>query len=453
MRRYRSVAAAVVCALASVLPAQADERLEALTERWYAIEAIVFHRVDTTPADSPEHLYRTEPRSVPAGIRAIAADAPGFAYDLDPLTRATLEFPTLSLNCPEAEDTSRPRTAGVPAWYQPVLLDDGGITDPAAKETPPGTASEFPGDAAPQPTANEDAHATGQPANKPTIPPRAGFPYNPCRPSGGEIDGSSESDPDADDADASRPGNATRENCPPVSFDVPVPPAQSRLLCGLPPGQPPPAISPRLEPHPLLDWLNAVRRFENELRGDSYRAITRGVRLRREANRIKNAGHLRLLWHGRWIQPAPPRNAPEPLLIQAGRRDRGVHELEGTFDITLGRYLHFRAHLWWVSPPVPRTVAATDPSSTPEGARSRPDSPPSEGIEYMVLRESRAMRSGTLHYLDHPVLGILVRADPVAAPRWLVEALARISHQLPAADADVSRLRGLPSFDTEQGGD
>jgi hypothetical protein len=33
-----------------------------------------------------------------------------------------------------------------------------------------------------------------------------------------------------------------------------------------------------------------------------------------------------------------------------------------------------------------------------------------------VLREQRRMRSGELHYEDHPRLGVLVLVTPVAAP-------------------------------------
>ena len=63
--RYRSVAAGGLCALTSVLPLSAAERLEALTESWYSVEAIVFKRVAATPANSPEHLvpHRAAQRS------------------------------------------------------------------------------------------------------------------------------------------------------------------------------------------------------------------------------------------------------------------------------------------------------------------------------------------------------------------------------------------------------
>ena len=158
--------------------------------------------------------------------------------------------------------------------------------------------------------------------NEPTVPQLDGLPYDACIPTGPETGGSNDPRPNTGTLDAFGPEAATGDLCPPVSFDIPVAPAQSRALCSLPPGQPPPAIEPVLEPHPLLDWLNAVRRFENRLHGDSYRAVMAGTTLGRQANRIRNSGQLRLLWHGRWTQRVPPRNAPEPLLIQAGRRGR-----------------------------------------------------------------------------------------------------------------------------------
>jgi len=40
---------------------------------------------------------------------------------------------------------------------------------------------------------------------------------------------------------------------------------------------------------------------------------------------------------------------------------------------------------------------------------------------YTRLEQSRRVRSGELHYIDHPELGVLVRVTPVAAPELLLE--------------------------------
>ena len=45
------------------------------------------------------------------------------------------------------------------------------------------------------------------------------------------------------------------------------------------------------------------------------------------------------------------------------------------------------------------------------------------GLRYMELSESRRVRSGDLHYLDHPKFGIIVRIDTIEIPQELESAL------------------------------
>lgn len=395
-----------LCGLAGFPPQAAAGLGDDLTAGWYTVEAIVFRRAGVIEADSGEHLYRTGERSVPAGIRSIDAGAATNAHDLSPLALATLEFPTLSFDCPAPARPYRP--AGVPAWYQPALPDTGAGSDRRDSQSPSAT-----------PTGGQPPRATAGVAH----PVADGFVRNACVPAGPDLESPAGDLSNTGAPHAPPPGSGTGEPCPPAPFDIPMAPGKSTALCRPQTGQPPPPIEPVLEPHPLLDRLSAAHRFRARLRERSYRAGTNGAILRREANRIRRAEDLRLLWHGRWTQPVPPRSAPQPLLIQAGRRTRGVAELEGTFSVTLGRYLHFHARLWQAGPPVPRPIQAADPSPAMHGPPSAAESPPTPGkVLHMALEESRVMRSGTLHYLDHPVLGVLVRADPVQAPRWPVDA-------------------------------
>ena len=39
---------------------------------------------------------------------------------------------------------------------------------------------------------------------------------------------------------------------------------------------------------------------------------------------------------------------------------------------------------------------------------------------YLAFEQHRRMRSGELHYLDHPKLGVIVQVDPVAIPEELL---------------------------------
>ena len=435
------------------LPQVAADPLEDLTAGWYSVEAIVFQRTDVSQSDTTEQLYDIVPRSVPPGIRSLEAIAETNGYNLNPLALVTLEFPTLSFDCAAAGGAKPYRPPVVPAWYQPKFPDTGVQSGLPGTEVFPAVESAS--------TRRAETLAAVPPPE--TLRPRtlsggrldgSGATSDYCLRLLADIEGSVSEGSNARRAQTPNFDSATGDPCPPAFLDIPMAPGSTLPLCRLPPGQPPPRIEPVLESHPLLDWLSAARRFETGLQDGSYRAGTGGAMLRREANRIRNAGDLRLLWHGRWTQPVPPRNSPEPLLVQTGRQTDGVPELEGTFDITLGRYLHFHARLWWVNPldarnspvgnpvgPVgnPLGVAADIPvenmGSMSDDPNIGPDAPLApENVLHMVLEESRAMRSGTLHYLDHPVLGVLVRADPVEPPDWLVDASAALtgnSHQRP----------------------
>lgn len=187
--------------------------------------------------------------------------------------------------------------------------------------------------------------------------------------------------------------------------------------------RPVPEIHPVLEAHPQLDLMAAVAKLERDLslRSQSW-LDPETYQLAPDVRRIERAGLGKILFHGKWIQAVPPRDAPDPVLIQAGERlafPSAVHELEGTVGVTLGRYLHFRADLNYHAPGL-----GLEPVSIPFAASGPvlPTDLEAPGLRHMRLSESRRMRSDEVHYLDHPKLGLVVRIDPVTIPEQLVEA-------------------------------
>ena len=72
--------------------------------------------------------------------------------------------------------------------------------------------------------------------------------------------------------------------------------------------------------------------------------------------------------------------------------------MEGWIAVTVGRFVHFEVRLW---------VRLDD-------------------AKYALVNESRRLRSGEVHYLDHPVLGMIVRAGPVDIPSVLREQAERL---------------------------
>lgn len=218
----------------------------------------------------------------------------------------------------------------------------------------------------------------------------------------------------------------TYELLPPVSDGgAGINPSEEALPVRVGDAHPVPEISPILAPDPQLQFLAAMAEFERKLEDGSERwQPAENFQLTRQAARIERRGLGRVLFHGRWLQAVPPRETPEPLLVVGGQTlslAAPTPELMGTVGVTLGRYLHFKADLYFHGPglgliPV---SAVLDPTGKPI---IKSELPVAHG--YMMLSESRRMRSTELHYLDHPKLGLIVRIDPVSFPDELVERFA-----------------------------
>ncbi|PWG63215.1 CsiV family protein [Spiribacter halobius] len=78
--------------------------------------------------------------------------------------------------------------------------------------------------------------------------------------------------------------------------------------------------------------------------------------------------------------------------------------LYGTLRLYRERYLHFETDLRYRLPGEPPASVRLDEALAPD-----PDYDPA----LQVMTVSRRMRSEELHYLDHPVLGVIVRAIPL----------------------------------------
>jgi hypothetical protein len=92
----------------------------------------------------------------------------------------------------------------------------------------------------------------------------------------------------------------------------------------------------------------------------------------------------------------------------------GLYELEGKITITLARYLHTSADLVLRKPRLSIEEPALDEIEVDQlSAESQSDT---RILNNHSLKESRRMRSSTLHYLDSPELSMLVLITPYEAP-------------------------------------
>lgn len=166
------------------------------------------------------------------------------------------------------------------------------------------------------------------------------------------------------------------------------------------------------------------------------------------AKSIKLSSNYRVLMQKSWTQELEPSSKAPAILVQGGRQYGEHFELEGYLSISLERYLFVNTNLWLSSfgessgqyylPRQPISHEETDSAgfidenfeASPEYAeflRQNPDyqakkaeeafqapleSQPVERI--VVMEQTRRIRSGELHYLDHPMFGMLIRISPAA---------------------------------------
>lgn len=138
------------------------------------------------------------------------------------------------------------------------------------------------------------------------------------------------------------------------------------------------------------------------------------LKLKGEAARIKAAPELEMLLHLGWRQPGLSQNKAISVPIYDGMlegkryrkagTDAFPHRLEGTLKLVLSRYLHINTDLLYREP-------LTAGAQSTESGESLNDALTPQ-YRLFQMQQSRRMRSNELHYLDHPVLGMVVRVTP-----------------------------------------
>ncbi|MBY4677266.1 CsiV family protein [Marinobacterium arenosum] len=137
-----------------------------------------------------------------------------------------------------------------------------------------------------------------------------------------------------------------------------------------------------------------------------------------ERRRIESYSSFRVLFHGSWRQPVTSERYAQPVHIRAGQvLDNGLYELDGYITVDKGRYLHFRPDLYHsrrLSPAESSVLRSFEQQGTDDSGHVNVDS----GLHIpdfltVNLRQGRRMRSKEVHYLDHPLMGVLVLMLPL----------------------------------------
>lgn len=170
---------------------------------------------------------------------------------------------------------------------------------------------------------------------------------------------------------------------------------------------------------------------------ESYKLLNSShYQLTAELEKIAESETQRVIFHTAWRQPGLDKNLslpvyfkreiPAPPVIENENQTQENIEseqsteslktpsiLEGILRVTLARYLHLEAELT-LQNKIPELAPSDNPFSVLDNENVRKELQ-KQGVIHLK-QDRRRIRSNELHYLDHPVLGILVRMTPHKKP-------------------------------------
>jgi hypothetical protein len=237
---------------------------------------------------------------------------------------------------------------------------------------------------------------------------------------------------------------ATEETEPalPGSTDPTAAPLENELEISEPPTTPSP--------------FTVVPRSELEFRG--------------KAAYMARTGRYKTLFHESWLQTVATKGKAIPIIVDHSGDDESWPLLQGSVTFYLSRYLHLETNLWlnttgsylpaqWSMPAAPlgpksliiiqppeeessyedpllaidtqELTAVTELTTTEELALMEPQQPLSPWRHAVVLSQERRMRSTEVHYIDHPLLGVVVKISPVTEEELLQRAEAEAQLEAP----------------------
>lgn len=179
---------------------------------------------------------------------------------------------------------------------------------------------------------------------------------------------------------------------------------------------------------------------QNQKTGYFTRLPKSSLSLSNKQASLRRSSLYRVLFHEAWIQPIGEKKDLNVVRINGGDiLDNGLYELDGYISIEKGRYLHFRSDLFHSRRITPEeTQMLLKPSAGPvftsqslpavespsDQTAEQPENLSANGNRYLnqttipdfltvEMDTARRMRSSELHYIDHPLFGVLVIITPV----------------------------------------
>jgi len=210
---------------------------------------------------------------------------------------------------------------------------------------------------------------------------------------------------------------------------APVPPSPV-YEGGATPGAQPAAAAPPMAPGALPRPFVALPQ--------SYRELSDKVA------QMQRSGRYSILFHETWVQEVESQETSLPIVLDRSGDSRQWPQLQGTIKPYLSRYLEVETNLWlntageylpgsWRMPPPPfgprsliiEEAQVVDVAAAVATQEAAPVYPYRHAV---LLQQTGRMRSGEAHYIDHPMLGVIIKFTPVTG-----EQLTSIAAQETAA--------------------
>ncbi|RLQ23105.1 hypothetical protein DWB85_03790 [Seongchinamella sediminis] len=243
---------------------------------------------------------------------------------------------------------------------------------------------------------------------------------------------------------------------------APTPDIPRREAASPPPEEEAPPVDAAAEPPPALPLTPtpfvALPRSSAEFYG--------------KAAYMQRSGNYKTLFHETWVQPVREKGAALPLIIDRSGDSGEWPRLQGSVTLHIARYLHLETRLWlntsgdylpgaWQMPapplgPVSLIVEEPEPAEEDyfavDAAMDAEQDPVEDALpavgetaleedagpvypwrHAVLMQQSRRMRSKEVHYLDHPLLGVVIKLMPLDEEQLQAMAEAEIAEQQAAA--------------------
>jgi hypothetical protein len=145
-------------------------------------------------------------------------------------------------------------------------------------------------------------------------------------------------------------------------------------------------------------------------------ATTEQLVLDHQAKQLKYNKKYQVIYHGGWQQQLSDGQAMTNYRLSV---ETDGNELDGTINIIRKRFLHVTTDLWMHeiaidSTAIDTTVKQKDiqPLGYADALVVESDTANIETVEYARLYKKERMKSNELHYIDHPLMGMLIKITP-----------------------------------------